>query len=270
MRLRRNGQRLSGQFATGIKRRWRSLLGIILGAIAALLFTSPWSPTLAQPSLPPPQVHALPPFIERLPQLEADYFDEIQTTPLGYLVWSEFPVKIYVQQLADEPIPAADQDDFEKWVKAVDVAIADWQEYVPLLKVTESEQADITVWRQRPPRDIRIDRDNQRLIIPDARHGTARYEFYLTETESPTESPLIKHRFNVTLSPAQNSKHLRGTARHELGHALGLWGHSPDEEDVMYRQQVRRPPPISGRDLSVLRRVYGQPTRLGWQLVDNS
>ncbi|MGB0560750.1 MAG: peptidase [Spirulinaceae cyanobacterium] len=266
MRFWLDGQRLLIHLITGIKRRWRSLLGILLGAIAALLLTTVWQPVTAQAALPSPQVHPLPPFIERLPELDADYFAEIQTTPLGYLVWNEFPVKVYVQQPEDDLIPARDQDDFEKWLKAVDVAIADWKEYVPLVKVTERETADIVLLRQRPPRDIQVDRENQRLIIPDARHGTARYEFYLTATQPP----IVKHRFTVTLSPAQNSKHLRGTARHELGHALGIWGHSPNEDDVMYQQQVSRPPPISGRDLSVLRRVYEQPTRLGWPVLSDS
>ncbi|NEO87700.1 MAG: peptidase [Spirulina sp. SIO3F2] len=243
------------------QKRW--LWRLLFGAIALLIALTPFTPAPAQPSFPTPQAHPLPDFIQRLPQLEADYFAEIQTTPLGYLMWSHFPVTIYVQQ----PTAAEVEDKkFEKWLKSVDVAIADWQEYFPLVEISEPDNADITVLRQRPQRDIQVDRDNQRLIIPDARHGTARYEFYLT----PTEPPLIQHRFTISLSPAQNAKHMRGTARHELGHALGLWGHSLDEDDVMYGLQVRRPPPISGRDLSVLRRVYEQPTQVGWAVVENS
>ena len=37
------------------------------------------------------------------------------------------------------------------------------------------------------------------------------------------------------------------------------------ETDVLYFSQVRNPPAISARDVNTLKRVYEQPTRLGWE-----
>ena len=51
---------------------------------------------------------------------------------------------------------------------------------------------------------------------------------------------------------------------HEIGHALGIWGHSPEVTDALYFAQVRQPPLISARDVNTRKRVYAQPTRLGW------
>ena len=78
---------------------------------------------------------------------------------------------------------------------------------------------------------------------------------------------VLSHRFAVYLNPNQVGKYVPATARHELGHALGIWGHSLLETDVLYFSQVRNPPAISARDVNTLKRVYEQPTRLGWGVV---
>jgi predicted Zn-dependent protease len=70
------------------------------------------------------------------------------------------------------------------------------------------------------------------------------------------------------LSPSQTGNYVVAAARHELGHALGIWGHSPLQTDALYFSQVRNPPTISSSDVNTLKRVYQQPTSLGWSLMD--
>jgi predicted Zn-dependent protease len=61
--------------------------------------------------------------------------------------------------------------------------------------------------------------------------------------------------------------YIASAARHEFGHALGIWGHSPQPEDVMYYSQVQSPPNISPRDINTLKKIYQQTTRLGGVLM---
>ncbi|MBY0547491.1 MAG: tetratricopeptide repeat protein [Candidatus Obscuribacterales bacterium] len=55
---------------------------------------------------------------------------------------------------------------------------------------------------------------------------------------------------------------LKYTASHEIGHALGIAGHSPDARDVMFLGAIDNnfPDKISVRDIETLKRIYSTPT----------
>jgi predicted Zn-dependent protease len=73
----------------------------------------------------------------------------------------------------------------------------------------------------------------------------------------------------VFLSPGLGESLLLATCRHELGHALGIWGHSDRESDALFFSQVRHSPSISPRDINTLIKVYQQPTRIGWPILNS-
>lgn len=50
------------------------------------------------------------------------------------------------------------------------------------------------------------------------------------------------------------------TMLHEVGHALGLGGHSPERADVMYRQVTREGSELTERDRETLRLLYARPS----------
>ncbi len=50
-----------------------------------------------------------------------------------------------------------------------------------------------------------------------------------------------------------------GTMLHEMGHALGIWGHSPDPGDIMYARVTGKDPALSDRDRNTLRKLYSRP-----------
>lgn len=169
-----------------------------------------------------------------------DYFDEVQVVEVGYLVWSDFPIRVYLNP--------PDTIQRERWLGAAQTAVAEWQTYLPLEIVEQPDGADIKIQSSHTSY-----RSGGRV-----RSGETLYELWL-DSEA-----ILRHRCTVIVHPNQSPRQVLGALRHELGHALGVWGHSTLDTDALYFAQVREPPPISKRDINTLRRVYEQPTRLGW------
>jgi predicted Zn-dependent protease len=241
----------------------RAIANSVVDVVPHAPATNPRSETTDSP-LTTPRVHPLPPSLVMLnPSIDndsSDYFAEIKPTPLGYLVWSQFPLRIYLDQPPVD-ISISEQERFTSWTQAVETSLQEWRQYLPLEIVTEAASADIEILRSFPPQRATRNPTTGILEIPRAAAAQTRYQFYLQTPER-----ILTHRFTIYLSPSQTSEYTLATARHELGHALGIWGHSPLETDIMYFSQVRTPPPISPRDINTLRRIYQQPTQLGWQV----
>jgi len=235
---------------------WRRFWAGIASAIAFCLSVSNVSgmPGISHPSpeIFPLQAHPLPATLAQWqdPDSQGDYFSEVQTTPAGYLVWSNFPVKIYIE------VPSPPTNTSVAWVNAASDAIEAWGAYLPLQTVDRPENADITIARRRPPPERSANGSFR------ARSALTRYEFYTRQGENNAE--ILAHRFEIAISPTQTGDYVRTAILHELGHAIGIWGHSPVETDALYFSQVRQPQGISVRDVNTLKRVYEQPTRLGW------
>jgi len=202
-------------------------------------------------ALPTPKPHSLPPTLAQWQDLtnSGDYFSQITTTEVGYLLWSQFPVKVHIKRPQ-----TINQEQAQAWVNNVLQTVQEWNNYLPLIVVEQPEIADITIERKTPP--LELSRENK---IPRARSALTRYELYIS-------NHVLLHRFTILLSPSQTGDYLLAASRHELGHALGIWGHSSLQTDALYFSQVRNPPPISPRDVNTLKRVYEQPTSLGWAL----
>ncbi len=182
-----------------------------------------------------------------------DYFDEIKPTKYGYLIWSQFPVKVYL-----ETPNIINNNQSQQWIKNVSQTVEEWNNYLPLEIVENPEDADIKIIRKSPP--LKFTPGNK---FPRARSAETRYKTY-------TKNNTLHHRFTILLSPSQTGKYLLAASRHELGHALGIWGHSKDKGDALYFSQVRNPPLVSARDVNTLKKIYQQPTSLGWTRVNTN
>ncbi|HYW20892.1 MAG TPA: peptidase [Nodularia sp. (in: cyanobacteria)] len=228
-----------------------AVLALFMGAGLLVIFTNLPSHAVIQSTSISPSPHPLPPTLAQWQDHTntGDYFSQVEKTQVGYLVWSQFPVKVYVE------IPqTASNTQAQAWFSSVLETVQEWSVYLPLVVVEQADVADITILRKAPP--LQFSRGDN---FPRARSAQATYEL-------DTSNNISSHRFTILLSPTQTGVHLQAASRHELGHALGIWGHSDLPTDALYFSQVRNPPPISPRDVNTLKRVYEQPTNLGWSV----
>jgi predicted Zn-dependent protease len=192
-----------------------------------------------------PQVHPMPGTLMQWtpPPNQGDYFDQVKPSPAGYLIWNQFPVKVYVA-----PLPQGVLLGQQKWQAAIVSAIQAWMPYLPLQFTDQELQADICI-QGTPPKK----RSGNRV-----RSAETRYEFYVSDRQT------LAHRMTIYIRPNQTEAYIKAATRHELGHALGIWGHSTSAQDTMYFSQVRNPAEVSQRDVNTLKQIYKQPTQVGW------
>ncbi len=258
------GDSLRNIFAILPRRAVATCFLIQLITVTLLYFSTPTTASSPSEVLPPLQVHPLPPSLAQWQDTSnvSNYFKNIKNTPVGYLIWSEFPISVYVETPLEKD-NSADSLRFQKWFQAVQNAIAEWNNYLPLQQIDNSETAAIVVLRSSIQRSIQLNPETGLYDIPRAITAQTNYKFYIDPT-----SHNLSHQMTINISPDLGQSATLAAARHELGHALGIWGHSDRQSDALYFSQVRDTPSISVRDINTLKKIYQQPTRLGWKITD--
>jgi hypothetical protein len=132
------------------------------------------------------------------------------------------------------------------WLEAVEAALASWGELVPIQRVSQPEQAQVRILRRRPP-----------LRGGRASHGRAELQLVVVKRDGQRQ---LEPQVVVKISPGQRASAMQATALHELGHALGLWGHSETPGDAMAAVPGATPVlELSARDRATFLWLQQQP-----------
>lgn len=200
------------------------------------------APVLASPQAPAPLVAA------SLP-LAGDYRHRLRATPLG---WARLPSWCVWVEPVIETGPAALWQ--QRWHRAVLAALSTWSELVPITLVSEPERAQILLERRRPP----LQQQDGRWR---ASHGRALLRLRRVQRQQLWR---LEPQVRVLIGMGQAEPALQATALHELGHAIGLWGHSDAGADAMATAPGPRPQlRLSERDQRTVRWLYQQPSVFG-------
>jgi predicted Zn-dependent protease len=98
------------------------------------------------------------------------------------------------------------------------------------------------------------------LMAPDTSIGHASFNNAILNTENPMRQLKVTIMVNTgdqysDLSIDNRREQVTKLVLHELGHAIGIWGHSKDPNDIMYTHPIVSQ--LSSRDIKTVRRLYG-------------
>jgi predicted Zn-dependent protease len=174
------------------------------------------------------------------PPANADYFAAIKHFPGDTVArWRNFPVRVHL------PI-----DSPESWRRSLDSGVNRWKQVMPVKVVTAIEPADIEViWvNHLSPQYLGL---TKLMIAPG---------------QMQVQIEMLRPTFYLPEIP---ERELQNAFLHELGHGLGIFGHSDAKEDLMAPAEI-----VSGgkgkgsqihfgtlndRDIKTLKHIYGMP-----------
>ncbi|EKE04375.1 MAG: hypothetical protein ACD_20C00085G0032 [uncultured bacterium] len=173
---------------------------------------------------------------------EGNYFDNIRKQRDDKVQrWGDFPVYIYIAKTRDQ-----------KKMQAAQKAIENWSKHIQLALINNDKDANII---------INWDENGNNVIESTLISNSNR-----TSYQALIQAGYYKH-------PDTLEKYLM----HEIGHSIGLWGHSDDPADIMYNFKETNPNMTncskgpkcvsintapqepSKRDINTLIRIYNSP-----------
>lgn len=147
-----------------------------------------------------------------------------------------FPLKVYIQQ--NSGVPAY-------YVNEIKKAYNKWQNVtggtISFKLVSSPENADMKCYFEQD--------------LPNLSDDTAGYHQFKYYGDTIADS-VIRFRYTDKNGRAYPADMIYNVALHEIGHSLGLAGHSSKSSDLMYPISLNRKYDISKRDLTTLKLLY--------------
>ena len=183
-------------------------------------------------------------FLLVVPAFPADaYFDHITVFSDGKITrFTQMPIRVYIT-----PTPIGVKG-VETYLESFRYAMREWEAAadgrIQFQEVVSIDNADIRVRWQRSGLTRIIDTALGRTELARLSETDFEVDVVLSLRESGSAALLSQEK-------------MRTVCLHELGHAIGLWGHSPDSADVLFFAATAQRP--TDRDKATLRKVYATP-----------
>jgi len=185
-----------------------------------------------------------------------DYFSE--TTYGGLARWRKMPIRVYIAPA--DAVPGYKP----MYLEIFKQALTDWEQAsggkVSFEFVTDQSKGQITVAFTHSLRNaITAAEGGHTMIVPDSKGGMIGANISLLTV------PLTGDE----LSP----NYARRVDLHEIGHALGLLGHSKNPDDIMFASVLpsTKSVALTARDVKTLTMLYGEEgTNLASKGIDTS
>ncbi|WP_303673234.1 tetratricopeptide repeat protein [Vampirovibrio chlorellavorus] len=162
------------------------------------------------------------------------------------LIWQDWQMPLPVFVVLNDPsqalfVPEVYKD-FDTWTHAT-------QGRLRFREVGYPDQARILITLKQGP-----------LMDANASIGHASFNIETLNTEDPMKRLRVTIVVNTgepgTAITLENRKQqVRKLVLHELGHAIGIWGHSSDPGDIMYTHPLVSE--LSSRDVRTIQKLYG-------------
>ena len=172
-----------------------------------------------------------------------DYFNHITVFSDGKITrFTQMPIRVHIA-----PVPMGIEG-VETYLESFRYAMREWEVAadgrIQFQEVEAIDNADIRVRWQR----------SGLTQITDTALGKTELSRF-SETDFEVGMVLaLRERGSAALLPPEK---MRTVCLHELGHAIGLWGHSPDSASVLFFAATAQRP--TDRDRATLRKVYATP-----------
>lgn len=155
---------------------------------------------------------------------------------------SRMPIKVYIEDGSKVP---GFRPDFVSLIKE---SFALWEAALPQkLKfefVTTPDAAIVCRFTNDRSQMQSPTEDGQTIVVPDSSGITSATITFLTV--GPAKMPVVTENY------------LKRIALHEIGHAIGIGGHSPNSDDIMYAAiyPEDKPATLTGRDKATVAALY--------------
>lgn len=187
----------------------------------------------------------------------SDYFDSIQKESAARWPKTLLPLKVYIEP-GDQVHNYRDTyrqsiiTAFNDWTKAANDRLS-WR-----LVNRKSDASIICTWVSKKE-ELPLHKQREQGVTD-----------YATVTLSKTDERWLQKvviticTSNIFSTRALKTDDVFNVARHEVGHALGLTGHSSSKGDVMYPTMSQKLMPISMRDAGTINHLYAYYTTTPW------